>query len=69
MFDQADGITTKPTRGCTRYRPGCASGVVAGVVLALIIAISAAPLIPVPFCACATPLDLSSRTTATKTLL
>jgi hypothetical protein len=58
MFDQADPISTKPTRGRIGYRLGCAGAGLAGVVLALIVGISAAVLIPVPSCACATPLDL-----------
>ena len=57
MFDQADGIRTRPTRG-RRYRLGCASVVLASVSLVLIVAISAALLIPVSSCTCATPLDL-----------
>jgi len=57
MVDQADA-RTKPTGGRIRYRLGCAGVVLAGVVLALIVAISAALLIPVDSCACATPLDL-----------
>lgn len=58
MFDQADAARTTPTRGRSRYRFGCASVVLASVALALIVAISAALLIPVPSCACTTPLDL-----------
>ena len=58
MFDQVDGIGTRPTRRRGRYPLGCAGVVVASVALALIVAISAAVLIPVPSCACTTPLDL-----------
>ena len=57
MFEQADAIRTKPPRG-RLHRLGCASVVLASVVLALIVAISAALLIPVDSCACSTPLDL-----------
>jgi hypothetical protein len=53
MFDQADPITTGPSRRRTGYRLRFA-----GVALALILAISAAVLVPVDSCACATPLDL-----------
>jgi len=58
MFDEAHAIRTKPTRGRSRYRLGCASAVLASAVLALVVAISAALLIPVPSCACTTPVDL-----------
>ena len=58
MFDQVDGIGTRPTRGRSRYPLRCAGVVLASVALALIVAISAAVLIPVPSCGCATPLDL-----------
>lgn len=58
MFDQADGIGTRPTRGRSRYRLGCAGVLLASVALALTVAISAAVLMPVPSCACLTPLDL-----------
>ena len=39
MFDQADAITTKPARGRIRYRLGCASPVLTGFVLALMVAV------------------------------
>ena len=58
MSDQADGVGTEPARGRSRSRLGCAGVVLSSVVLALIVAISAAVLIPVPSCACATPPDL-----------
>jgi hypothetical protein len=58
MLDQADVIRNTPTRGRIRHRLGCASVVLASVVLALIVGISAALLIPVDSCACSTPLDL-----------
>jgi hypothetical protein len=58
MFDQADATTTRPKRGRIRYRLGCASAVLASLALALIVAISAALLLPVNSCACAMPLDL-----------
>lgn len=53
MIDQSDWIRTKRTR----RRLGLELGL-AGVALALIVAISAALLVPVDSCACATPLDL-----------
>ena len=58
MSDQADGSRTEPARGRSRRRFGCAGVVLAGVALALVVAISAALLIPISSCACATPLDL-----------
>ncbi len=58
MFDQADATTTRPKRDRIRYRLGCASAVLASLALALIVAISAALLLPVNSCACAMPLDL-----------
>ena len=58
MFDQSDATGTRPTRD----RPGrglrLAAVAVASFVLVLIVAISAALLVPVDSCACATPLDL-----------
>ena len=58
MSDQTDPTSTKPTPRRIGYRLGCAGAGLAGVVLALVVAVSAAVLIPVPSCACATPLDL-----------
>jgi hypothetical protein len=58
MFEEADAIKTMPRGGRLRSRLGCASAVIASVVLALIVAMSAALLVPVDSCACATPLDL-----------
>jgi hypothetical protein len=58
MVDQVDRSGTRPRRGRSRYPLGCAGVVVASMALALIVAISSAVLIPVPSCACTTPLDL-----------
>jgi hypothetical protein len=58
MIDQADAIRPELTRGRLRPRLGCAAAVLASLVLALIVAGSAALLIPVDSCACSTPLDL-----------
>ena len=58
MVDQDDARGARPTRG----RPGrglrVAGVALASVTLVLIVAISAAVLVPVNSCACATPLDL-----------
>jgi hypothetical protein len=58
MSDEAEAIRTTPTRGRFRYRLGCAGAALASLVLALVVAISAALLVPVSSCACSTPLDL-----------
>ena len=58
MSDGTDETRTRPTRGRLRSRLGCAGAVLTSLALALVIAISAALLIPVDSCACATPLDL-----------
>jgi hypothetical protein len=58
MLDKADPAGPKPTRGRIGYRLGCAGATLASLALALVVAISAAVLIPVPSCACTTPLDL-----------
>ncbi len=58
MFDRADEVRNTPTRGGRRYRLGCAGAALASLALALVVAISAALLIPVSSCACAMPLDL-----------
>jgi len=58
MSNEADVVGTKPTRGRLRSRLGCAGAALASLVVALVVAISAALLMPVSSCACATPLDL-----------
>ena len=58
MFDQSDAVRTRPTRDRSRRGLRFAGVALASVMLALIVAISAALILPVNSCACATPLDL-----------
>jgi hypothetical protein len=59
MSDKIDPVRTEPSRSRSRRRLGCVGVVLSSVVLALVLGVSAALLIPVPSCACATPLDLA----------
>ena len=58
MLDAADAPRTRQTRGGLRARLGLAIFSLGGIVLALIVAVTAVLLVPVDSCACATPLDL-----------
>jgi hypothetical protein len=58
MSDHADVVDAKPIRGRVGRRLGCTGAAIAGVTLGLVVAVSAAVLIPVSTCACTTPLDL-----------
>lgn len=58
MFDQAAEIGGEGTRRRPRHRLGRFSVVFAGAMLVFVIAMTVAVVMPIPSCACATPLDL-----------